>query len=652
MRPTDIDRIATVSDLTSRGDLTLVAVTRPDLDTDSYVSRIEKILADGPAEPFTFGPHDTAPAISPDGRWVAFLRAGQDAPAQIALIATGGGDARVLTDLPLGAGAPVWSPDSRALAFAARRPTSGRNGVPDESGKVRSAGEEAPRVIDRLDYRIDNVGFLRERIRQIGLIEVAAEQGSPGTRSDAEVRWLTDAQADVEKPVWTDDGAALVFSAPRDLGREETLASDLWLVAADGSAAPRLLVRSAGDAGYPVIDAGRVYYLGHDQSRGVVAGSTSLWVAEPDWSGEGVVEGVALTDEASVDLAGITPVLTDAGVVVGVLTRGRVALRALPLPASGRVGLADLVEVLGGGVVVGDVVVDDGVVWAAAATPDSAGVVIRIAGGDVSRTADWSAPLRDSGLCRVEELEGVGPQGYPVHGWLVLPEGDGPHPVLHVVHGGPHAQQDVAFFDEAQVYASAGFAVILGNPRGSAGYGDAHGRAIVGALGTHDVEDVLALLDVALQRDDLDASRVGIMGGSYGGFMTSWLASHHGERFVAAWSERAVNAWDSFLGSSDIGYYFAEGYTGSDPAELRARSPLYYAGDVRIPFTVAHSEEDWRCPLEQGQRMFVALRKAGVDTQFVLFPGEGHELSRSGRPTHRVARFDLILDWWTRYLAS
>ncbi|MEG8037415.1 prolyl oligopeptidase family serine peptidase [Sphingomonas sp. LR61] len=218
------------------------------------------------------------------------------------------------------------------------------------------------------------------------------------------------------------------------------------------------------------------------------------------------------------------------------------------------------------------------------------------------------------------------------------------------MHGGPFGQDTWAFFDEAQVYASAGYAVVIGNPRGSGGYGLDHGRAVIGAMGTVDVDDVLALLDAALERPDLDAARVGIMGGSYGGFMTSWVAAHHGDRFVAAWSERAVNAWDSFAGSSDIGWYFADAYVGADPEEQRRRSPLTYAAQVTIPFMVAHSEADWRCPIEQGQRQFVALRRAGVDASFLVFPGEGHELSRSGTPWHRVQRFEHVLAWWAEHL--
>lgn len=263
---------------------------------------------------------------------------------------------------------------------------------------------------------------------------------------------------------------------------------------------------------------------------------------------------------------------------------------------------------------------------------------------------DWGAELRATGLADMIELTGPSADGYPVHGWLLLPEGPGPHPVLLNVHGGPHAAYTWSVFDEAQVYAAAGYAVVMGNPRGSSGYGQDHGRAIVGELGTVDADDVLALLDLALQRDDLDGDRVGVMGGSYGGFMTGWLASHAPGRFVAAISERAVNAWDSFAGASDIGYFFAEAYVSPDRDIQWDRSPLAHADKIDIPLLIIHSEHDWRCPLEQAQRLFVALKLRGAETEMLLFPAEGHELSRSGRPRHRQQRFEAILEWWERHL--
>ena len=280
-------------------------------------------------------------------------------------------------------------------------------------------------------------------------------------------------------------------------------------------------------------------------------------------------------------------------------------------------------------------------------------VIVELSGGVAGPEAvlsDFGSALAAAGIRPYAELAAVSADGYPVHGWLVLPDGPGPHPVLLVVHGGPHAAFGPALFDEAQVYAAAGYAVVLGNPRGSASYGQLHGRSVIGALGTIDVDDLLALLDAALARPECDAGRVGVMGGSYGGFMTSWLCSHAPGRFTAAISERALNAWDSFAGSSDIGYYFAQAYVGADRDSQWRASPLAFADRVDVPLLIIHSEQDWRCPVEQAQRLFVALKLRGAEVEMLLFPGEGHELSRSGRPGHRHRRFDAILDWWGRYL--
>jgi dipeptidyl aminopeptidase/acylaminoacyl peptidase len=139
------------------------------------------------------------------------------------------------------------------------------------------------------------------------------------------------------------------------------------------------------------------------------------------------------------------------------------------------------------------------------------------------------------------------------------------------------------------------------------------------------------------------------MGGSYGGFMTTWLAART-DRFRAAISERAVNVWDSFTGSSDIGWVFPDAYCGPDPDRQREQSPLTHADGITAPMLILHSEQDWRCPLEQAQRLFERLQRNGVDSEMLLFPGEGHELSRSGLPSHRIARFEAILDWWSRHL--
>lgn len=227
----------------------------------------------------------------------------------------------------------------------------------------------------------------------------------------------------------------------------------------------------------------------------------------------------------------------------------------------------------------------------------------------------------------MRERTATAPDGYPVHGWVTTPPGPGPHPVLLALHGGPFSQHGWSLLDDVQVHVSAGYAVVQCNPRGSSGYGAAHGRAIRHAWGGLDADDVLAFLDAALADPALDADRVGVMGGSYGGYLTALLVGRT-DRFAAAVVER--------------------GFT--DPGRSGAQSAP--ASAITTPTMVVHAEQDWRTPLEQGTRLYVELKRRGVPSELLLFPGEGHELSRSGRPRHRQARFEHLLRWWARWLPT
>ena len=266
---------------------------------------------------------------------------------------------------------------------------------------------------------------------------------------------------------------------------------------------------------------------------------------------------------------------------------------------------------------------------------------------------DFSAALRGTGVTPLEELSIPARDGGEVHGWVLTPvDQEEPHPVLLVIHGGPFTQWGVSFFDEAQVYVDAGYAVVMCNPRGSAGYGEAHGRAIRHRMGTVDFTDVIDFLEGALARHPmLDGARVGVMGGSYGGYLTAWVIAHD-HRFAGAIVERGYLDPDAFVGTSDIGSFFSDEYTGTDPQRMREQSPQAVVGQVTTPTLVIHSEDDLRCPLGQGERYYAALKRNGVETELLVFPGENHELSRSGRPRHRLQRFEAVLDWWSRYLPS
>jgi dipeptidyl aminopeptidase/acylaminoacyl peptidase len=636
MRPTDLSLLRTPTDvaLAPDGSAAVVAVQRLDLDADAYRSDLWLVPTDGTAPPrrFTRGPIDGSPRFSPDGRWLAFVRSTDEDKPQLHVMPVDGGEPRALTDHPLGVSAPAWSPDSRRVAYVARVPEEGRYGTdPDVPPE-----KEPPRRITTFKYRLDNVGFTLDRRSHVFVVDAHDPDGEPTQ--------ITTGDYDHEAPTWHPDGSRIAFVSARHEGRDEDLSSDVLVVPAGGGE-ERRVTRTAGPVGHPAFapDGERIYFAGVEGTD-VVGRSTNLWAVPTDGAGP----PTRLTDAERWEIDSDTPsplAVTDAGVTIAVQERGGVHLRRVP--AGG--GEPELV--LGGRRRVRAFAGAGGTLVAAVATDTSAGELVVLRDGREQVLTAFGADLAEQVSLRpMAELDASAPDGSRVHGWLVKPEGDGPFPVLLAIHGGPFTQYGHGLFDEAQVYAGAGYAVVLGNPRGSSGYGEAHGRSIVGDFGNLDAGDLLALLDEALEDPDLDAARVGVLGGSYGGWMSTWLAAHHGERFRAAIVERALVAFDSFTGSSDIGWYFTDHYAGTDPARQRAQSPLTHAGKIQIPTLIIHSEQDWRCPVEQAQRLFVALKRRGVDTELLLFPGEGHELSRSGLPSHRVARFEAILDWWSRHL--
>ena len=627
-------RLAADPTVSPDGATAVVSVSRPDLDADEYRSDLWIVPTDGSEPPrrLTHGPRDSQPWFSPDGRWIAFVRTAEGAKPQLYLLPVAGGEPRRLTDHPLGVSSPAWDPTSSRLAYVARIPEPKRYGTDDDI----TPGKEPPRRITSRKYRLDNLGFTRDRRPHVFVV---------GIEEDAKPTQLTDGDWDDATPAWSPDGSLIAFASARHETRESDVITDIHVVSPDGGE-PRQVTDSSLPAAQPVfVDDERIAYLA-DSHPDVVGRNVRLFVVPVD----GQSPPQALTDAEAWHLDGYgtgsrQPLLVDGdSVLTSNQRRGALELVRVPLDGSEpEVVVGGRRQVLGADRAGGTTV--------AIIATDTANGDLVVFDGETERVlTDFDATLREhTELLPMHEIEASAPDGYPVHGWIVKPEGDGPFPVLLAVHGGPFAQYGYAPFDEAQIYATAGYAVVLGNPRGSSGYGESHGRAIVGDLGNLDRTDVLTLLDRALEEPDLDDQRVGVMGGSYGGFMTT-LLSGTTERFVASISERSVNVWDSFVGSSDIGWFFVENYCGDDPERQRAQSPLTYADGIRAPMLIIHSEEDWRCPVEQAQRLFERLQRNGVESEMLLFPGEGHELSRSGLPSHRVARFEAILDWWARHL--
>ncbi|TQN42415.1 dipeptidyl aminopeptidase/acylaminoacyl peptidase [Blastococcus colisei] len=644
MRPDDLALLRTpgVPAVSPDGRMAVVAVARPDLEADEYRSQLWAVPTDGsaPARPVTSGSRDSAPAFSPDGRWLAFLSAERGGKPQIWLLPTAGGEPRTLTSHHLGAGAPVWSPDSRRLAYVARVPEPGRYGTVDGVG----AEAEAPRLITSLQYRRDGVGFLADKPSQVFVLGLPADFADDIAQLPEPVQ-VTTGDADCEDVTWRPDGGELAFVSARHPRADRDLVRDVYAIRPDGSGLRRVTA-CRGDTALPAYAGDELYVtatpdLGPEGVDFVARQAVPCRVA-----GDGALEPLLDPEEHHRGDETSSTVVVDGAVLVGVERRGSVELLRVPLDGGVPEALIDGPFTVRGFAAAG------GVVVAVVAHDRSAGELIALTPGQRRLLTAFGRTLGETGrVHRMAERTAPAPDGHQVHGWVTTPPGPGPHPVLLTVHGGPFAQYGWTLFDEMQTYVSAGYAVVQCNPRGSSGYGAEHGRVIRGGWGGLDAGDVLAFLDAALADPALDADRVGVMGGSYGGYLTALLIGRT-NRFAGAVVERAFLDPVSFVGSSDIGWVFPDQYLGTDPHRLAAQSAMTNAPGITTPTLVVHSEEDWRCPVEQGARLYVELKRRGVPSELLLFPGEGHELSRSGRPRHRLARFEHILRWWARWLPT
>lgn len=241
-------------------------------------------------------------------------------------------------------------------------------------------------------------------------------------------------------------------------------------------------------------------------------------------------------------------------------------------------------------------------------------------------------------------------------GYVLLPKNfneNKKYPTILSVHGGPKTEFSDIFHHEHQMLASNGYIIIYTNPHGSSGRGVKYSD-IRGFYGQVDYEDLMTFTDEAVKRyPQIDADKMAIYGGSYGGFMTNWTIGHT-NRFKAAVSQRSISNWTSFYGVSDIGYYFGSDQTGADPwgnlEKMWDQSPIKYADKANTPTLFIHADCDYRCPLEQGIQMYNKLKLNGVDTKMVIFHGENHELSRSGKPKARIKRLTEIKEWFDKYL--
>jgi len=644
MAPEDLYELTWVSDprLSPDGGTVSVTVWRIDREAGEYRSSIWLVPADGsgPARQFTSGPKlDVEARWSPDGSLLAFASNREGGPRQLYVMPVAGGEPRRLTDLK----ADVkqmdirWSPDGERIAFVAR--------VPAPEYEEEDEKKRPPRRFTRLQYKLDDVGWTGDRRRHLFVVPAdGSAEATQLTSGDFEHAW----------PTWSPDGSRIAFVSNRD---------DDWDISRDTHI---YLVDAAGGEPRRVTDEGSVYEaLSWSPDGALIACRWAPGGLDYPWH-----QRIALVDPETGERRVLTeeldrqcgaypevrePVWDGKWLFFAFEDRGNVPVYRVFADGSGapEAVLEGEFGVTGFDLREGNLV----------DTRSSATVPGELYAGDRRLTEAAKSFCEGRELVEPERFTAVSEDGTEVDAWIMRPAGfeEGKrYPVLLNVHGGPFTQYGTKFFDEFQVYAGAGCVVLYSNPRGSSGYSEAWGRAIRGPIeggpgwGTLDYEDLMAVTDEALRRYDFcDPERLGVIGGSYGGYMTSWIVGHT-DRFRAACSERAVNNLYTEFGSSDIGWSFSKAYTGGfpheTPEEQLRHSPSTYAANITTPLLILHSENDLRCHPEQAELLFTILRLRKHDVEFVRFPGEGHELTRSGSPPHRVMRFELLLDWFGKKL--
>ena len=615
----------------------------------------------GNAFPVTSSSEESSgPRWSPDGSLLAFSSSRGDDPNTVWFVRVRGpgGEAFHIEGVD---GDPVWSPDGSRIAYvkAPDDDESAQDGADDVAGREGWIAPDAVtrtldstrfdgRVVTSMRYKRDGrlplqPHYLARGKRQLMVVD--ADGGTP--------RQLTRVSFDVGSPVWSRDGRVIFFTGDEreddELDTENS--GDIWAVDTQGITVRRLTSNPGTESAPAVSPDGRRLAFLSTPARG---SQTDVLVAE--MGSDGHFRGVPVNLTAEWDLRPGAPSWTADG--------GAVQLSA------GIGGNSHLFRVAHGGTVRQ---VTGGARRLSSFSFSDAGDVMAFAATDAVTPAELylGAPdgaseqkitrFNDGWLSAVtlmpaERLTWTVEDGTEIEGWVVKPVGyrpGGSYPMVLKIHGGPHSAYGNTFFPAFHVLSAAGFFVLYANPRGSSGYGHDFRYATRGQWGIVDREDYLAGVEAALAAyPEIDANRLGVSGGSYGGFMTNWLTATT-DRFHAAATSRSISNWESWWGTSDaqrLTEYEFYGTPWEQRDLYRRLSPISYVENVTAPTLIIHSENDYRTPIGDGEQWFMSLKKLGVPVEMVRYPRSSHGLSRTGEPWLLVDRLARIRSWFAHFL--
>jgi len=671
----DLLQFVWVADPQISSDGTRIAFLRVAVDDkgDAYDTSVWLARTDGSEAPrqLTGGTRDTAPRWSPDGRQIAFVRPvekdGRSSP-QIHVLAMDGGEARAITDMPRGAGNPVWSPDGRTIAFSSTaRPDELAKSAGAAANQVRPR-ESDVRIVTSAVYRANGVadfGYVDpDRPSHVWTVAVADTAAPPATPTQ-----VTTGEFSAGNVQWTPDGTRLTFVSTR-VKEPYYLPpdSDLYSVPAAGGAITRVasIEGTIGDYAFSP-DGTRLAFIGTLAGTPIRSYSQSdLWVMDlpagaprnltasydfdidgglggdqraprggapsgPVWSGDGRAVHVKVGEQGDAVLKRIDAATGK----VEAVTAGRHDLMAYTADAEGQ----RFAAVLSSQTVLGDLHVVD------AST------------GATKQLSTFNDPLFGQlTLSEPEEFWYTSFDGRRIQGWILKPpsfDASRKYPLILEIHGGPHSAYGNTFTHEFQWMAAKGYVVLFTNPRGSSNYGQEFGNIIQFRYPGDDYRDLMAGVDEILKKGYVDESRMGVTGGSGGGLLTNWVVTQT-NRFKAAVSQRDISDWTTFWYTADFWLFNPTWFRRApfeDPADFAQRSPITHVRNIQTPLMFILGDEDWRTPPSAGgEQLFRALKYLKKPTVMVRFPDENHELSRSGKPWHRIERLQHIVGYMDKYL--
>ncbi|HJO83848.1 MAG TPA: S9 family peptidase [SAR202 cluster bacterium] len=644
--PELIVKLTSVSDPCLSADGSRVAFVRSTIDRVSLKQQSKITVATtngGDAVDFTSGDENGSPRFSPDGASMAFVRPDGNGRKQIWIIPTAGGEARQLTSVPGGIAAIEWSPDSSSLAFAS-------DVDPDlPPGDAADAKMPRTKVVRRIRYRGDTIGWRGDAFSHIFTVDV----------SSGEMKQITDGDGDDSAPTWSPDGSGIAFIGDRRDAKDIETRSDVYVVASGGGA---LEHRSEGLSGIAAVTwsptGHAIAVVGSDRGEAPAGWQGWLYMLQPGQPPR------RLTDDSLKPAGGYAPLIpppdirwrSDDRIVFQGDARGESALYEIAVTDGA------LHKIAGGGAMFTAVTFDAAGKRAVvlSATPDSPGNLHRVEldSGAMSQLTDYNREyLREHPPALFEKFT-MNRAVSEIESRLFFPpdfDQTQQYPLVLDIHGGPHGVFSDAFNDIQQVLATAGYIVLAVNPRGTSTYGVDFMMAVHADWGGGDYLDIMAAVDEVSARDYVDASRLGITGYSYGGFMSSWIIGHD-TRFDAAVVGAPCINLSSMYGTSDIGVSFGEVQWGGRRVDavdaFREHSPLTYAQNVETPVLLMHGEADARCPIEQSEQYFVALKRLDKEVEFVRFPDCAHSFLRRGHPKLRMEYLSRMLDWMIGHIGA